>query len=402
MATSVFLAGAATRVITPPLGARPVFLAGFQGDRRATAVHTPLYARALAMRHGDQVAILVACDLIGLQRDDVEEIRATLTARDVAPDALIVACTHTHSGPDTLGLWGPDKTSSGVDPVYLAGVRRSVAQAAVEALTFGCPVRMRAATAQMPAGYIVNTRTPGLVDDEIAVVQFERPSGEILATLLNLACHPEVLAGDSTLISADYAGAACRAVERAVGGVALHVSGALGGMLSPANDLRDVAGVERMGHAYAEAALAALAQAELAAVAQMDFRRATFRLPIENPLFAQAQAAGVLRRRSFEGGQLASTCAYIDLGPAQILTLPGELLPRLGFELKAALPGPVRMLAGIADDELGYILPDDEFVYPADYANPGAQYEESMSLGPRTGSLVLAAAKGLVWRGHEA
>jgi hypothetical protein len=396
MSTSVFLAGAATRVITPTLGERPVFLAGFQGDRRATAVHAPLYARALAMRYGDQVAILVACDLIGLHRDDVDEMRAALAAHDVAPDALIVACTHTHSGPDTLGLWGASVDSSGVDPIYLAMAKRAIVQAAVEALTFGCPVRMRAATARMPEGYIANTRAPGLVDDEIALIQFERPNGEILATLLNLACHPEVLTGESTLISSDYAGAACRAVEQAVGGVALHVSGALGGMLSPAIAARDLAGVEQMGRAYAETALAALKQAELVAVGQLEFRRARFQLPMENPLFAQAQAAGVLRRRAFDDGQLASTCSYIDLGPAQILALPGELLPPLGLELKAALPGPVRVLAGLADDELGYILPDDEFVVPTDYNNPGAQYEESRSLGPRTGSLLLAAAKELV------
>ena len=64
--------------------------------------------------------------------------------------------------------------------------------------------------------------------------------------------------------------------------------------------------------------------------------------------------------------------------------------------MKAALPGPGRVLIGLADDELGYILPDDEFVTLADYMHPGAQYEESMSPGPNTGSLVLAVAKGLI------
>jgi hypothetical protein len=279
----------------------------------------------------------------------------------------------------------------------MASVRRAVAEAALEALTFGCPVRMRAAMTRIPAGYIANYRTPGVVDDEIAVVQFERPNGEILATLLNLACHPEVLDGDSPVISADYAGAACRAVEQAVGGVALHVSGALGGMLSPAIEQRNPDGVAAMGGAYAEAALAALAQSELADVTAFEFRRATFRLPLTNPLFSAALDAGVLRRQ-LEGGELTTTCTYVDLGSAQIINVPGELLPRLGFELKAALPGPVRVLAGIADDELGYILPDDEFVAPADYLNPGAQYEESMSIGPNTGSLVMSAAKELIKR----
>jgi hypothetical protein len=54
------------------------------------------------------------------------------------------------------------------------------------------------------------------------------------------------------------------------------------------------------------------------------------------------------------------------------------------------------VLIGLADDELGYILPDDEFVTPTDYMRPGQQYEESMSPGPNTGSLVLDAAKRLI------
>jgi neutral/alkaline ceramidase-like enzyme len=398
MATTPFLAGAATRKITPPLGERPVFLAGFQGDRRATAIHSDLYARALALRLGDQVAILVACDLIGLARGDVDEIRAALAPRDIAPDGLVMACTHTHSGPDTLGLWGPDPSTSGVDPLYMSLVKRAVAEAAIEALTFGCPVRMRAAMSRMPASYIKNGRTPRMVDDEIAAIQFVRPNGDTLATLLYLACHPDVLEGDSTLISADYAGAACQAVERALGGVALHVSGALGGMLSPAIEQRNTEGVERMGRAYAEAAVAALARCELAEVDRLEFRRAAFRLPLQNPLFAQALETGLLRQRPVEEGQLTTTCVYIDLGAAQMIGVPGELLPRLGFELKAAMPGPVRIIAGLADDELGYILPDDEFVAPEDYANPGARYEESMSAGPRTGSLVMAAARELINR----
>jgi len=35
-------------------------------------------------------------------------------------------------------------------------------------------------------------------------------------------------------------------------------------------------------------------------------------------------------------------------------------------------------------------------VTPADYANPGRQYEESMSPGPTTGSRLMAAAKSLI------
>jgi hypothetical protein len=395
MTNSDFLAGSASRAITPALGEQPIFLAGFQNDRRATAVHSELYARALALRLDEQAFVLVVCDLIGLGRPDVEDIRAALAARGVQTE-LVVACTHTHSGPDTIGLWGSEPTVSGVDTVYMAALKQTIVAVAEEALTFCCPVKLRSATTTLP-GYIANLRTPGLVDDQLTALQFEKPDGEIVATLLNLACHPEVLDETSFAISADYAGAACQIVEAEVGGMALHVSGALGGMLSPAITQRDGAGVAAMGRAYAEAALAALAQAPLADISQLVVRRTVFDLPLANPIYTIAQENGIIRRRD-SSESVSTTCSYVDLGSAQLIGLPGELLPRLGFELKAALPGPGRVLIGLADDELGYILPDDEFVTPTDYLHPGTQYEESMSLGPQTGSLVLAAAKGLVIR----
>jgi len=230
----------------------------------------------------------------------------------------------------------------------------------------------------------------------VAALQFVKLDGEVIATLLNLACHPEVLDGDSTLISADYAGYACREVEARVGGVALHVSGALGGMLSPDTSDRTPAWAERMGRAYAEAALAALATQPAVASERLDVRRTEFDLPLANPLLVMAQQMGVLRVRQPVNGAITTSCTFIDLGAAQIITIPGELLPRLGFAIKAAMPGPCKILVGLADDEIGYILPDDEFVPPADYLNPGRQYEESMSVGPTTGSRILAAARELI------
>jgi hypothetical protein len=205
---------------------------------------------------------------------------------------------------------------------------------------------------------------PDIVDDEVAALQFVKLDGEVIATLLNMACHPEVLDGDSTLISADYAGYACREVETRVGGVALHVSGALGGMLSPDTRDRTPAWAERMGRAYADAALAALAASAVIDANRLEVRRTEFDLPLVNPLLLMAQQIGVLRVRQPVNGAITTSCTFIDLGAAQIITIPGELLPRLGFELKAALPGPCRVLIGLADDEIGYILPDDEFVPP--------------------------------------
>src|SRR5262245_9925904 len=97
MTEANFLAGAASRRITPALDRSPVYLAGFQQDRRATGIDLDLYARALALRLDDRAFALVAVDVIGLPLPDVEEIRGRVVASGVDLQGMIVASTHTHS-----------------------------------------------------------------------------------------------------------------------------------------------------------------------------------------------------------------------------------------------------------------------------------------------------------------
>lgn len=48
-------------------------------------------------------------------------------------DHLLVACTHVHEGPDTMGLWGKTQQQSGIDPAYLEFVNSTVVQTVAEA-----------------------------------------------------------------------------------------------------------------------------------------------------------------------------------------------------------------------------------------------------------------------------
>jgi hypothetical protein len=127
------LYGYAQEMITPTLE-RPVFLAGFGQNRRAKDVHDHLFARALAIHDGQTTMVLCAVDLIGFFRQDVHEVVDQVKAK--APNVeIIIASTHTHHGPDTLGLWGPDIKTSGVDLIYLASLKQKVTrtiQAALE------------------------------------------------------------------------------------------------------------------------------------------------------------------------------------------------------------------------------------------------------------------------------
>src|SRR5687768_12993753 len=101
--------------VTPELGKKPVFLAGFGHNRTATKVHDPIMARAVVLSDGTHKIALVSVDVVGLFFPSVEKVRKQLPGFKY----VLVSSTHNHEGPDTLGLWGKSPFQSGIDPVYL-------------------------------------------------------------------------------------------------------------------------------------------------------------------------------------------------------------------------------------------------------------------------------------------
>lgn len=394
---NLFRAGADVRTITPSIGPSdpPVFLAGFEGDRRATDVEHDLCVRTLAISGGDggRPFVLAVCDLIGLVRTDTLAIRRAIA--DLGAD-VVVASTHTHSGPDTIGLWGPDPSTRGVDASWLADTRVRVAESIRAAVDVMEAATLRIGTTTVE-GVIANYRDPAVVDAQVGAVAVERrDDGTAIATVANVGCHPEVLDGDSTLVSPDMAGACARALEASRGGVGIWVSGDLGGMQSPVEGPRTVEEMERKGRLCAGAALAALDDAPRDPDPVVRYRAGTVRLPLWNPSYRAGIAAGILPGEVAPDGTIGTEVGVLDLGVARWACWPGEVLPRLGMQSKDRLGTPHPFLIGLANDELGYILPSEEFVEPADWDDPGSRYEESMSVGPDTGPLLLEALDGLV------
>ena len=95
-------------------------------------------------------------------------------------------------------------------------------------------------------------------------------------------------------------------------------------------------------------------------------------------------------------GTIVTDVGVLDLGGARAACWPGEVPPALGLESKRHLATDVPLLIGLANDEIGYILPRGVFVEPADWDDPDPHYEESMSVGPETGPLLLEALDALI------
>jgi hypothetical protein len=382
-------AGAAVTSITPRLEAdRPVWMAGFEPGRRATEVLDELTARALIVEVGGRRFALVTVDLIGLFRDEIERVRADPTVQRLGLDHLVVAATHTHAGPDTLGLWGPGGRS-GVDPAYLVLVRSRIVEVLEAAAAALRPAELLAGEAS-PPGLIRDTVAPLCIDERLVALQLRDPAdGTSITSLVHWANHAEVLWSDNRGLSADFPGALRSAVEEEAGGVCLFVAGAIGGLMTPDQvpvidprsgqraPERSLAKVEALGHLLARHCREALAAAVPTQPAALELRVRRFEVSLANPRLRLGVERGQLRRdgfvRSGEDWFLESEVSLIRLGPVALLAVPGELYPELviggvlppreGENIWRHPPLLERTSArhlfviGLANDELGYIVP---------------------------------------------
>ena len=363
--------------------------------RPATGIHAPLAATALAIEGGDgETVVLVSLDLIGLLKVWIDRIRAAVTETD--GHRVIIACTHTHSGPDTLGYWGPSllglfPRSDGKNPNYMSWLVRSVAACIDDAVRAMRPARAKLATFQFDPAWCRNDRKRGAdYPDTVALRLFD--NDDTIGTVVNYASHPEALWEQNRLISPDFVGP-LRDALCADGGDLVYFSGPLGAMLTPnvpadANASARQGYIEALGRALADAVAESLASAE-ELDANVTLQTVSVRLSNSNWRFRLLERLHLVDVRT-QMGEVQSSVHRVSIGDAfELVTIPGELCPETGARLREDLEAPHAMIVCLAEDELGYILEPSMF----DELEYG--YERSMSLGRDTAETVLQAIRGL-------
>jgi hypothetical protein len=390
-------AGYAQAIITPPLD-KPVYLAGFGQNRQAESVHDDLFARAIALSDGDTRLVICALDLIGFFQNYVAEV-ARRVKLEYPKVHLLIASTHTHHGPDTMGIYGPDDKTSGVDLAYIANLQDKVVATILESLEMKYQVStMKSGSVHVP-GIAKNARDPEIVDNELAVFQLLNADHNPIVTFVNFPCHPEVLFDQNTRITSDYPGVLRRTVEAETLAPCVFTSGALGGMMTP--DVKDHSFEEaqEMGVKLARAGLDLLQNTRSNPKIEIYFNRHTISARLTNILFKIAIRRGLLPEPRDHSGYVITEANLIRIGGCWLVTVPGELLPKLGLEIKQRLKdagAEVAGVIGLGNDELGYILPKVDFRYPLNPFRPGSHYEETMSISKEIGPQVMEAVDDLL------
>jgi hypothetical protein len=361
-------------------------LAGYshRGGAPSRGIHDPVGVRALVMQDDDTVAALVSCDLLIVDERLFEAVRQRLAVQRLPKDlVLILAATHTHSGPGAYGAKFFEKISMGhFDPQVFEALVQAITQAVGLAHAGLSPVRVVSRTAQT-SGLVVNRLDPeGFADGELIVSGFYRhDADEPFALLVNFAAHPTTLGAWNMQISADYPGVVVREIERTFpGAICLFFAGALGDQ-APIKSGSGFEPMEGVGRQVSQQAVALLEGARPASSSALHARQERLALPPAQVRLGRLTFPRWLGQRFVDDD---ATLSVLAVGNTVFIGAPCDLSASLGTTLKQAAQarGLSPMIIGLASDYIGYCLPASLYEAKA--------YEASMAFnGPKAGELIV-------------
>ena len=426
-------------LLPPDFSEKTYYVAGYSENNPATGCLDAPHVHALWLDDctGRGAILLVSADTVGLLNADVLDIRAYLAdfARTTGCRGIHVMSTHDHASIDTMGNWGP-LPRSGRDKQYMRFFREQVKKAAIDAYRDRRDGSLYFGETEAD-GLQEDARTPIVYSKTLTRLRFVPKDGTREAWLVHFSAHAESLQGCNSRVSADWPGYMRDAIRKKADAEVFCCTGAIGGMITMRVEdeqaIRDAGGdfaesTRRIGESVAGVALSVHKEKKLApCVNQL---RQTFYLEADNTMLLTAKFARIVRADScFRPGTslgmaLRTEMTYLEIGSLHFLLLPGELFPELAYggylsaeESSSGCGGEVNpeplteiaqdkvlRIVGLANDEIGYILPPNDFLLHPDtpYFEPTRDrhgrrhYEETNSLGPRTAETLAAVFRTMM------
>ena len=386
--------GASAVEITPN---NQQYLAGFNANRKSDGVRDELFSKCVVLAYNNKTVAFVSLDLIGFMHENVDDVRYLVSKiKGNFVDKLIISSTHTHSAPDTIGMWGFGlpflPLNSGIDKEYVSFLYDKIVESVFRAQKDLKPARMFYASKEISKEKKVSRNYhpefSDLIDRQLSVLQFVCLDEKTISTLVNYGCHPEAFNQKNKKVTSDFVGVLNSELEKKFGGVSVFFNQSIGGLIttdiddSKSGDLDYLASqCERIGKTIADETADCLVDKVECKNPKLNFYSAEFFVPVDNKFFRIGNFLGIVAKRDY-GSFVKSEVDRIDVGDAQIITVPGEIFPDLGKKIKLMMAGKINFILGLANDELGYIM------FPKYFDIKDFSYETTMSPGKNTGLIV--------------
>jgi len=392
----VFKAGVAVRVITPdPL--LPVF-GGIGTPGQVSEKKGDLFIRTVVFEKGKTRVAIVSVDNLGWPAALGDKTRRLVN--EIPPENIIIGATHTHSGPDAYGF-ADENGNLGADFEYLDFCVKQMAEAIKEAVANLEPVNLKIAVGEAKGKIAYNLYAEQLYDPRCGVIQAiarnGKNKGKPVATLINYAIHPEVIGPEKGILSPDLCGPLYDRIKARGGGEAIFMGCTQGGMVTADNRSKEGRNIKtweeciRIGELLADEALRIIGKAAIQENPGLYCTAKKVLFPVESGMMRYILKESPLEYKVDDSFNVTSQINLVNIGTAQILTIPGEALPNIGYYLKRNMKGREAFLFGNTNDAFAYILTKVDYNSFKRY-----EYITRTSLGEMTGEIYINEAMELV------
>ncbi len=424
-------------ILPDDIDRKKYYIAGYGENKPAEGVLDPPHTHAIWLDDlsGQGGIVLVSLDIVGMLNADVSRLRSRLRefSKLSGCRSINIVSTHNHAGIDTMGIWGP-LPLSGKDPKYMELVFSQTVKAVEQAYASRKLGKLYLGKVDVP-NMQEDIRTPIVYSKTLTRLRFEPADGGKDVYIINFASHSESLQGCNKLVSADFPHYLREKILEDTGCETLYCVGAIGGMISMdipneqeiRNGGSDFSQSTRdIGRRLADYALSiteeTLLKPQIGCIRQEVYFKA------ENTILLLAAKIGILEAKEYRfadgsGFAMKSEISYIEIDSLKFLLLPCEIFPELvyggylsaeesgtGFggeinpsPLSEIIGGDV-VIIGLANDELGYVLPPNDYVLHGEtpYFDDARDmhnrrhYEETNSLGPETAAKIAETVSQII------
>jgi neutral ceramidase len=305
----------------------------------------PVSVRALVLSEPGCTVALVSVEILLVPSELTRAVQARLA--DLRLDALVLAATHTHSGPG--GYWKnavAERAATGpYEPRIFAALADGIAEAVRRAASGRVPAALSAASAEVPG--LARNRDGGATDGRLLVVRLATARGQ-LAQVIAYPAHATLLGMENRRLSGDWPGELMRAQPTTT----LFFQGAVGDQSAQLPHA-----LAPTPQAYALALAAEVARLRLPPVDPAPALAAatvSTLLPAPelgaSPPLLRRLAANLLHGWAPERSRVTA----LRLGPVLLLAVPAEPVAEVARQWRAAA-GDGAEVVSLAGDYLGYV-----------------------------------------------
>lgn len=431
--------------ITPPIGL-PIG-GNVREDNIARGTHDNLYCNIVLLKEGMNRICLMGMDLLGLHYNSCRMIKDAVHRKTgINPDNIVVAATHTHSGPDLTEFFKDEiypecadyiydlaeKISEGVAQIsnQMQDATIAVSKERVSNLSYNRRLLAKNGSIIMNWEYpdeegIVGETGP--IDEELHVISLCDRQNNILALVVNFTLHPAVLVGQDWLWSRDYVHYLDSYLKNKIGKdtVVLFANGAEGNInhidFRNKKQTRGFAEAERIGVKLGEYVMEALKSSKpvthtelfcVSAAVEFPLRRITDddlkkaeellvkcngMIPslldgCPDEVYAKEIVKLSKRNEKYAATELQAVRVSSDTA---IVTFPGEVFVELGLMIKKRSGYKNTLIFGLANDCIGYVPTAAAFRENGGYETKTAA---SSKLDPAAGDMLVAETERLLKR----